>query len=204
MSRRTQPHPWADHPELLTSIRTPWEKYRKADWNFAHFEDAVFARPCDPEAVMYSALDFCIAIVGLRDWTRKLLTRDVRQKGKVLPAGWATVDDFSKLITSSVPWQAAVEAIANTTKHAEYRDDGWPMGTAMPASFYPPSLKAEHDACGSGLDVFAFMHKHRALVWWDISLRQQASDEAIPGYLAFGDVLDQWGTILRLLDYEDD
>ena len=75
MSRRT--HPWADHPELLTSIRSPWEMYRKADWNFSRYEDAVFARPCDAEMVMYTALDFSVTIVGLRDWTRKTLVREV-------------------------------------------------------------------------------------------------------------------------------
>ena len=137
MNRRTRPHPWTNHPELLTSIKSPWEKFRKADWNFTRYEDAVFARPCDSEAVIYSALDLCVALVGLRDWTRKTLVRDHRLNGKSLPVGMATIDDFPAFVSARVPWQPAIEAIANTTKHAEYRDADWPMGTAMAASFVP-------------------------------------------------------------------
>lgn len=177
--------------------------YRKADWNFVRYEDAVFARPCDAETVMYTALDFCVAIVGLRDWTRKTLTRDVRQNGKALPVDMPALEDFSELVSGRVQWQAAIEAIANTTKHAEYRDAGWPMGIAMPASFYPPFLAAEHRACKDGLELFAFMHKHREVTWWDVSLSQHLSEEATPGYVAFGDTLDQWGSILTELSYEE-
>lgn len=203
MNRRTTAHPWANHPELLTSIRSPWEKFRKADWNFCRFEDAVFERPCDPEAVTYTALDFCVAIVGLRDWTRKMLVRDVRQSGKTLPSDLLDLDGFEAFVALRVPWQKAVEAIANTTKHAEYRDTGWENGTAMLASFYPPHLDAEHAACTNGLDLFGFMHKHKELVWWDVALRQHPDTQAEPGYVAFGDVLDQWGQILRDLGYDE-
>lgn len=153
---------------------------------------------------MYSALDFCIAIVSLRDWTKKMLTRDVRLNGKALPDGMPALEDFSTLIAERVSWQAAIEAIANTTKHAEYRDAGWPMGTAMPASFFPPFLKAEHDACKDGLELFALMHKHRDVVWWDVALRQHPSEEAAPGYVAFGDALDHWEALLKELGYEED
>lgn len=204
MTRRTNAHEWEMHPELLTSIRSPWEKYRKVDWNFARYEDAVFTRPCDPEAVVYSALDFCVAVVALRDWTRKTLTRDLRTGGKVLPSVLASVSEFPALVAQRVPWQAAIEAIANTTKHAEYRDTGWPMGLARPSSFYPPFLQAEHEACKDGLELFAFMHKYKDVTWWDISLRQHPSEEAEPGYVAFGDVLDQWAGILKDLGYQDD
>lgn len=68
MTRRTTgPHPWANHPELLASIRSPWEKFRKAYWNFDRYEDAIMARPRDSEAMTYTALDFCVAMVALRD-----------------------------------------------------------------------------------------------------------------------------------------
>lgn len=204
MTRRAGPHPWANHPELLTSIRSPWEKFRKADWNFGRYEDAVFARPCDSETVMYAALDFCVTVVSLRDWTRKTLTRDVRNNDKALPAGMTSLDDFAAFVTDRVQWQAAIEAIANTTKHAEYRDAGWPMGVARPASFFPEDLRAEHEACKDGLELFALLHKHREVAWWDISLRQHPSEEAKPGYVAFGDALDQWKALLQELGYQDD
>jgi hypothetical protein len=76
MTRRTDQNAWANHPEL-TMIKSPWEKYRKTDWNFSQYEDAVFARPCNAETVMYAALDFCVSVVSLRDWTRRTLVRDV-------------------------------------------------------------------------------------------------------------------------------
>lgn len=202
MSRRTSgPHPWANHPELLTSIRSPWEKFRKADWNFDRYEDAVMARPCDSEAVVYTALDFCVAMVALRDWTRKTFVRDLRAGDKALPSGMASVDDFSDWVAARVPWQAAIEAIANTIKHADYRDTGWEKGTAMVGTFVPPPLQAEKDACADGLELFGFMHQHKDVAWWDIALRQLPSTEAEPGYVAFGDALDEWRAILDELGY---
>ena len=204
MTRRTESHPWANHPELLTSMRSPWEMYRKADWNFARYEDAVFARPSDAETVMYTALDFSVAIVALRDWTRKRLTQQLRQGHRVLPPDMATLDEFPAFVAGRVPWQPAVEAIANTTKHAEYRDTGWQRGIAMPASFFPESLRAEHDACPDGVQLFAFMHGHREVTWWDLALRQHGKESATPGYEALGDVLDQWGEIQTHLGYRED
>lgn len=203
MTRRTDAHPWANHPELLTSIRSPWGKYNKADWNFSRYENAVFTRPCDSEAVVYTALDFCVAIVALRDWTKKTLTRDLRAGTQVLPPDLMRIEDFARWIAERTPWQAAVEAIANTIKHADYRDLGWENGTAMISSFAPPVLQARKDACKDGLELFGFMHQHRDLVWWDIALRQPPSLDAEPGYVVFGDVLDQWGAILRELGYEE-
>ena len=177
--------------------------YRKVDWNFDRYEDAITSRPCDAEAVMFTALDFCVALVSLRDWTKKILTQDVRQNGKALPNGLANVSGFQDFVNSRMPWQPAIEAIANTTKHAEYRDTGWTKGIAMPASFFPPYLKAEHDACKDGLELFSLLHQHRQVAWWDVSLRQHPSAEATPGYIAFGDSLDQWGALLKELDYEE-
>ncbi|HEY0597605.1 hypothetical protein [Sphingopyxis sp.] len=175
--------------------------YRKTDWNFSRYEEAVFARPCDPETVMYAALDFCIAIVGLRDWTKKALVRKMRQDGSALPASLAMLDDFAGFVTSRVHWQPAIEAIANTAKHAEYRDTGWEKGIASPASFFPDYLRAEHEACADGLQLFAFMHKYRQVTWWDLSLRQHGDQNATPGYEALGGALDQWGSLLAELGY---
>ena len=203
MSTRGTPHIWANHPELLTSIRSPWEKFQKADWNFSRYEDAIFARPCDAETVVYCALDFCVALVSLRDWTRKTFVRDVRSGDKALPSGMAAVDDFETYVAARVPWQPAIEAIANTIKHADYRDKGWPMGTAMISTFVPPTIQAEKDACDNGLDLFAFMHKHRDIAWWDIALRQHPAKDAEPGYVAFGDALEQWRDILKDLGYAE-
>jgi len=202
MNRRANGiHPWANHPELLTSIRSPWDKFRKADWNFGRYEDAILARPCDAEAVVYTALDFCVAIVALRDWTKKTLTRDVRSGAKSLPTGMTAIDDFVRWVERRVPWQSAIEAIANTIKHADYRDKGWEKGTAMVASFVPGPLQARKDACADGLELFGFMHEHSDVAWWDIALRQVPSPDAEPGYVAFGDALDEWRAILDQLGY---
>ena len=204
MANRSQLHPWANHPELLTSIRTPREKYQKAEWNFRRFEDEVLKRPCDAESVMYSALDFCVTIVGLRDWTKKALTRDVRHDGKALPSGLATLDDFPSFVAQKVPWQAAIEAIANTTKHAQYRDEGWPSGVAMPSPFCPQTLKDESEACENVVEHFHFMNRHSDVTWWDVALRQHPSGEPTPGHVAFGDALEGWGVVLNELGYQDD
>lgn len=196
MSRKREKHPWAEHPELLTSIRTPLEKWHKADWNFARYEKAIDARPCDPQCVVYTAIDYCIATVSLRDWVGKTLTKKVRAGALLLPQGLKNLDEYRNWVRCEVRWQSAVEAIANTAKHAHYSDDGWPKGIAMPATFYPSQLTQEREACEDGLEVFAFMHKHKERVWWDLSLRQAGSEEAVPGYNAFGNNLDDWKTLI--------
>lgn len=116
----------------------------------------------------------------------------------------ADLDSFGPYISIRVPWQSAVEAIGNTIKHAEYRDSGWPKGIAMPASFVPEHLKSERDACNDGLELFSLLHKHRDVAWWDIALRQHPSDDATPGYVAFGDVLENWESLLKELGYQRD
>ncbi|MFO6447430.1 hypothetical protein ACLBKU_09835 [Erythrobacter sp. NE805] len=201
MARRRRRHEWADHPELLTSIRTPWDKYQKADWNFARYEDEVFKRPCNAENVCFTALDFCVALTSLRDWTRVSLARDIRAGLRQLPIGLAGLSEFDAFARQLIPWMFAVEAIANTTKHAEYRDTGWPRGIAMPHTFVPINLKEEHDNCRDGLDLFAFMHRHKDVAWWDVALRQQGDEEATPGYIAFGDALEGWEQVLTTLGY---
>ena len=183
---------------------SPWDVFRKADWNFSRYEDAIFARPCDTETVVYAAIDFCVSIVSLRDWTRKSLVRDVRKTRKKLPDGLHDLKDFEHFVAERVSWQKAVEAIANTSKHAEYRDSGWENGIARPASFFPENLKAEQDACEDGLELLALLHKHRDVAWWDIALQQHGDTGATTGYEAFGDVLDQWAEILKSLNYAED
>jgi hypothetical protein len=204
MARRGRRHEWADHPELLTSIRTPWDKYQKADWNFARYEDEVFKRPCNAENVSYTALDFCVSITSLRDWTRTSLARDVRAGVRQLPSGLMDLSEFDSFARVSVPWMFAIEAIANTTKHAEYRDNGWSRGIAIPHTFVPITLKDEHDACRDGIELFAFMHRHRDVAWWDIALHQQGDDDATPGYIAFGDALECWEALLITCGFSPD
>lgn len=204
MSRRTKPHPWAKHPDLLTSIRSPWEHFTKVDWNYSRYEAAIFQRPCDSEAVVYTAIDLSVAIVSLRDWTRMWILREKRNESLKLPFDIRRSENFSKWVCERVTWQPAIEAVANTAKHGEYRDRGWEQGVAMPATFVPETLRTEHDACSDGIELFAFMHKHREEAWWDIAFRQHPSDHAEPGYVVFGNVLDGWKAILEELDLSGD
>ena len=204
MARRSKPHPWADRPDLLTSIRSPWDHYRKLDWNFSRYEDATFARPCDSEAVVYTALDFAVSVLSLRDWTKRWLIRQSRGQMRSPPLGMDRFEDFDDWVRAKIPWQKAVEAIANTTKHGQYRDSGWEQGIAMPESFFPETLREEHEACDDGLELFVFMHKHREQVWWDIAFRQGSSANAEPGCNVLGSVLDGWKSILTELDLVED
>jgi hypothetical protein len=108
------------------------------------------------------------------------------------------------VVAARVPWQPAIEAIANTIKHAAYHDAGWPMGIAGLASFVPELLQAEMEACSDGIELFKFRHRHRDDAWWDIALRQHSEDGATPGYVAFGDTLEQWEAVLGELGYKDE
>ncbi|WP_301749361.1 hypothetical protein [uncultured Erythrobacter sp.] len=196
MGRRTERHEWADHPELLTSLRTPWDKFRKADWNFSRYEYEVSKRPCHIEDVSFAALDFCVSLTALRDWTKTALAKDCRAGRRTLPSGLGNLDDWQQFLGGAIPWLSAIEAIANTTKHGKYRDDGWPKGIAMLATFVPPHLEEEKDNCQDGLALFNFMQRYWDVAWWDIALRQHGQKEATPGNVAFREALDAWQTLL--------
>lgn len=176
-------------------MRSPADAFRKADWNFSRFEDEILRRPCDAEAVAYSAVDYCISIVALRDWTETTAKRAARQQDEEYTGPDAT--DILAALSNEIRWQSSIEAIANTAKHGTYNDRGWERGIAMPSVFYPEPLREEYEACGDGLDVFRFVHKHRDVVWWDIGLKQQGDENATPGYEAFGDALDDWQGLLK-------
>ena len=115
----------------------------------------------------------------------------------------ATLDDVEGFIAARIRWQPAITAIANTVKHAEHRDTGWAQGTATVASFVPPPLQADKEACLDGVELFSFMHQHQDVAWWDIALCQAPSVEAVPGYIALGDTLEEWRVILDELGYVD-
>lgn len=191
-------HPYEEHPVLLTAvIRSPQDQFGKSRWNLRRFEDAVEERPCDPEDVGATAIDFCIAIVALRDWTARHHARAAR-KGAAAADVSADRLSFFQWCRSRIPWQAAIENIANASKHASYSDTNWPNGVARIASFAPGALEAERKAQPDGLALFAFMHRHRKSVWWDIKLSAPGAPTE-SGSRAFGANLDEWFKVLREL-----
>ena len=195
LGRRANKHRWADSPEILTSIKGPWQKFKKADWNFARYEEAILKRPCDPEEVIYCVIDFCIALHSLNDWASKAVKKASRSPND--SKAHFSFSDFEHLLKEEIRWQPAIKAIADTAKHGEYRDTGWPNGVLQVAPFYPDSLMQAFDACEDGMETFQLIHEHRDVVWWDVALRQVGDQTAVRGYTAFGDALDAWKSILE-------
>lgn len=194
--RRVKENPYRDHPNLLTTLNSVAEKYRKLEWNFERYEDAVLRRPCDPDDVMFTALDFCVAATALRDWT-KLRFRQEARAGNSFNSELATEDDVLTHIYRTVRWQGAIDSISRAIKHGTYDDTSWREGVAFPATFMPGDRQPEIDSLEDGVAILHYMHANRAVAWWDVNLIKMGDEEGTPGYIAFGDALEDWQKLLE-------
>jgi hypothetical protein len=195
-TRRSRESPYRNSPDLLTTFNTVGEKFRKFEWNFDRYEDAILKRPCDPDQVMFTALDLCVAATALRDWAKLRFVREVRE-GRSPQEPLRTEEDALACIYKEIRWQGAMDSIARALKHGTYDDASWPKGVAFPATFMPGNLQSELDSLSDGLEVLRYMHANRDKAWWDINLMEMGATEGTPGYIAFGDAVDDWQALLK-------
>lgn len=201
-ARRSRESKYRDHPSLLTTFNSIGEKFRKFEWNFERYEDAILKRPCDPDEVMFTVLDLCVASSALRDWAKLRFLRESRA-GRSPEPTLTTEDDVLKYIYANVRWQAAMDSIARALKHGTYDDATWPKGTAFPATFMPGDLQNDLDSLNDGIDVLRYMHANRDKAWWDINLIEIGAEQGTPGYIAFGDAVNDWQTLLNQWGFLD-
>lgn len=174
-------NPWKQYPELLTFISSVSQKLEKVEWNFSRYEEQLFRRPCKLEDVNFAALDFCVAAVSLRDWVKTAVLQTARASPEEgLPA---TECEFYAFIRENVRHQNIIEAIGNASKHGSYDDRNFEGGVVQPSQFVAGlAAELEKNPNCSLEDVS----------WFDLAIQQRGSRDVIPGYVAFGDALDDW------------
>lgn len=178
---------WKAYPELLTFISSVGQKLEKLTWNFSRYEGEIFRRPCNLESVNFAALDFCVAAVSLRDWVKIEVLRFARANPAIdLPQEESS---FYSLIKARIRWQHVIEAVANASKHGTYDDRQFEGGVVQPTQMIPPIVDELTESPVDLTDVS----------WYDLLIQQRGSDEATPGYVAFGEALEDWETLINEL-----
>lgn len=116
-----QLHPPTRHTVLINNATTMWEKMY---WDIAVFEDIQRSYPTENQPLVFSAINACISAWSLQEWTWKETSRSGRKNGDAR----SEKKKFIKKLNEEVLIQGMCADIANTAKHGEYGEKGWPGG----------------------------------------------------------------------------
>lgn len=123
MARRVKKqHPWMNQPGRLVIHDNPYDIYAKLNWEANEFElkRTSSEKPIDVDGMVYLLQNACISAASLVEWLEKAAHVEARKQGKQIDKQL-----FENEVLSWLPDFALARAIANTFKHATYRDEGW-------------------------------------------------------------------------------
>lgn len=123
MARRGRgQHPWTNQPGKLVIHNDPYDILAKLNWEANEFELKRTApeKPIDVDGMVYLLQNACISAASLVEWLEKAAHAEARSQGRQIDKAL-----FEKEVLSWLPNLALARAIANTFKHATYRDEGW-------------------------------------------------------------------------------
>ncbi|MET0361505.1 MAG: hypothetical protein ABW048_07105 [Sphingobium sp.] len=120
--RRKEQHPWTNQPGRLVIHDNPYDIYAKLNWEANEFELKRTSpeKPIDVDGMVYLLQDACISAASLVEWLEKAAHAEARSQGKQIDKTLLESE-----VLSWLPDLALARAIANTFKHAAYRDEGW-------------------------------------------------------------------------------
>lgn len=120
--RRKEQNPWKNQPARLVIHHDPYDIYAKLNWEANEFnlKRTSPEKPIDVDGMVYLLQDACISAASLVEWLEKAARTEARNQGKQI--------DKTLLENEVQSWLPEIDlarAIANTFKHATYRDEGW-------------------------------------------------------------------------------
>ena len=120
--RRKEQHPWTNQPGRLVIHDDPYDIYAKLNWEANEFElkRTNPEKPIDVDGMVYLLQNACISAASLVEWLEKAAHAEARSQGKQIDKTLLESE-----VLSWLPDFALARAIANTFKHATYRDEGW-------------------------------------------------------------------------------
>lgn len=120
--RRKEQHPWTNQPGRLVIHDNPYDIYAKLNWEANEFElkRTNPEKPIDVDGMVYLLQNACISAVSLVEWLEKAAHAEARSQGKQIEKTLLEAE-----VLSWLPDFALARAIANTFKHATYRNEGW-------------------------------------------------------------------------------
>jgi hypothetical protein len=166
------------HTILINDVRRMWEKLY---WDVGVLTDIQLSYPDrnDEQPLVYASLNACISSWSLNEWALGEFKRQNNEETrKVLEAR------FKEIVTATVPMRDMCNAIANTTKHANYKHGNWVNGEltlefAEGDARSPPSL---YIRASDGNSATPFFKAIGALpkCWWSALLELKLVDGAQP------------------------
>lgn len=120
MSRRPPTKSPDVHTVLVVDAITMWEKLC---WDVDQYQDIQRSYPQERQPLAFAAVNVCIAAWSLENWAWTAWSKKMRKEGKE-----ASNTAFRAKVRQNVPGQRICADIANTSKHANYRDDDWQGG----------------------------------------------------------------------------
>jgi hypothetical protein len=107
-------------------ISDPVSMWSKLAWDADCFRDIQTSYPDEKEPLAYAAINVCIAAASLQDWVEEFLKRMASDSCEP----WDKNAFFNDVI-SAIPEQSACVAIANTSKHSNFRERRWLNGEVL-------------------------------------------------------------------------
>ncbi|WP_181849991.1 hypothetical protein [Thalassospira xiamenensis] len=105
------------HTVVIGSAVDMWSKLA---WDVDVFDNIQRSFPNEKQPLAYAAINVCIAAISLRDWVQAAVKHRAGDE-------W-NKDAFFQDLREAVPELAVCEAIANTSKHSNFRAGAWVGG----------------------------------------------------------------------------
>lgn len=152
------------HTAIIGDAVGMWSKLA---WDVDVFRDIQVCYPDEDQPLAYAAINVCIAAASLRDWVKAALEAEAKKAGKI----WRN-EAFYRSVDAAIPELLSCVAIANTAKHANFRERGWIDGEVVMAyeegdEDVPPGYVLYHMVAGRQSLGFA-VSRFDALCrnWW--------------------------------------
>ncbi|SDA35737.1 hypothetical protein [Sphingomonas sp. NFR15] len=159
MARRgREQHPWTNQPGRLVIHDDPYDIYAKLNWEANEFElkRTNPEKPIDVDGMVYLLQNACISAASLVEWLEKAAHAEARSQGKQIDKTL-----LEKEVLSWLPDLALARAIANTFKHATYRDEGWGNAEVRLEALFTAEQHTRLRAA-EGTDGFAGLYEEEA------------------------------------------
>lgn len=199
MGRRSpRDHRWAKEPRRLIAQFDPYDIWSKLNWEAAQYAALRAAEPpLDVDGALYLLENACISAVAAVEWLAKLAKGDARREGHNFDGA-----GFAAEVERHLPDLQLARAIANTFKHAEYRDEGWSDAEIRLEVLFTPAQRKRLDEL-LGTEHFEEVYAEKAAnAGFQITFTRQGRPNELDADKFVAD-LDR--NVLRLIDanYQD-
>lgn len=134
-----KPHKDAGLPMYHTDMQLLEDMERKVAWNLAQYRASVSMHEMDFRRVVYTSIDYCIAVISFRDWiVAKWLDLAIHGRPPEVENGpeTATKKELQTYLNGHIDYLLFCQHIANTAKHGRYDDSDALQESVAPVRYW--------------------------------------------------------------------